>query len=351
MATLPPAVIGVDAGNTKTAVACVRPDGRVVASARGPRANYQTTGRGPALDALLANVMPVARAAADAGVEVVAFGFGLTGLDRPKDEAVLSPLAAELVGRLSGVVQVAPDAPRVLVNDAFLVLRAGTDDGIGVAVSSGTGGNCVARGRDGRRIQVGGLGFELGDGGGAHDIAMAALRAAGRARDGRGPPTMITDIILAALSIERIEDVVDFAIPGDEPAGFERPSPRDIALLAPLVFEAALAGDAVARGILEEIGRDLGLSARTAARAVGFEPADELPLVLGGSVLRRAATPEFAEAIVSDVRTAFPRVRPILLPFEPVVGAALLALDALGRTAPPAVRDAAGRAIEAAGDG
>ncbi|MBM4397498.1 MAG: hypothetical protein FJ087_17655 [Deltaproteobacteria bacterium] len=345
-----PAVIGIDAGNTKTAVACATLNGALVAAVRGGRANYQTTGPGPALDALLSSVLPVADAAAAAGVEVVAFGAGLTGLDRPRDLAVLDPLCADLATRVAARVPVAPGAPRVLRNDAFLVLRAGTDDGVGVAVSSGTGGNCVGQGGDGCRVQVGGLGWELGDGGGAHDIAMSALRAAGRARDGRGPPTLLTDFILAALSIERIEDVMDFAIPGNEPAGFERSSPREIAMFAPFVFEAARQGDAVAHRVLADTGRELGLAARVAAAKIGFGPGDPLPLVLGGSVLCHAADPVFADAIVGDVRSAFPRVRPAILEHPPVLGALLLAIDASGEPLRPQVRDSLGRELDETGD-
>jgi N-acetylglucosamine kinase-like BadF-type ATPase len=121
-------------------------------------------------------------------------------------------------------------------------------------------------------------------------------------------------------------------------------------MFAPFVFEAARQGDTVARRVLEETGRELGLAARVAAAKVGFGPDDPLPLVLGGSVLRRAADPVFADAIVGDVRSAFPRVMPAILEYPPVLGALLLAIDASGVPVRPAVRDALGRALDATGE-
>ena len=333
------AVIGVDAGNTKPASVCVNASGRLVAHAVVGRSNYQTTGAGPALERLWEAVEPLAESARGEGLAVAGFGFGLTGLDRPRDRSVLDRLVRDLMDRVAARASVPVDPPCSLENDACLVLRAGTDDGVGVAVSSGTGGNCVGRGRDGRRVQIGGISSELGDGGGAHDIAIAGLRAAGRARDGRGPATAITDIVCAFLGLERIEDIIDFTIPGNQPDGLEDGEPPSVSLLAPFVFEAAKAGDAVARRVLEDIGRDLGLSARLAASRL-FGRDEEFPLVLGGGVLMNAADPVFADAIVAEARSEFPRARPVMLDCHPVAGAALLALDALAaRGAVPGLAD------------
>ncbi|NOZ00729.1 MAG: hypothetical protein GXP54_02425 [Deltaproteobacteria bacterium] len=328
------AVIGVDSGNTKTAAVCVTLDGELVAHNRVGPSNYQTLGPRGALEVLTEACLPLAETAAVAGKTLAGFGFGLTGLDRPRDEAVLDRVTGELIALLAETTRSLQDAPRVMVNDAALVLRAGVDDGIGVAVSSGTGGNCVGMGRDGRRTQVGGLTRELGDGGGACDIARAGLRAAGRARDGRDPPTRITDLLLERLGIESIEDIMEFMIPADDADdGRDKMGLRDIlealGALAPLVFRAAAEGDRVAIGILEDEGRDLGLSVGIAGARLGFSRDDEFPLVLGGGVLANAEDPTFEKAIVAEARTRFPRIVPIKLQHHPVLGAVLLALDAL----------------------
>ena len=218
----------------------------------------------------------------------------------------------------------------MLLNDACLVLRAGTDDGVGIAVSSGTGGNCVGRARDGRRIQIGGLASELGDGGGAHDIALQALRAAGKARDGRGWKTRFADLVTGLLGLGAIEDILDFAIPGNHPDPDDHSPPPQISLLAPLVFEAARSGDLVAHRVLTDAGRDLGACARVAAARL-FAPGDAFPLVLGGSVLMNNPDSPFAQAIVLETQAQHPGATPRMLEHHPVLGAVLLAMDEAAR--------------------
>ncbi len=321
------AVIGIDGGNTKTAAVLVTRDGRLAAHARTGSSNWQTFGEQGARDALLRVALPLAQAARDQGLTVAGFGFGLTGHDRPRDFEVLERVTASIVERVGEVVPTLPQAPRTVLNDAFLVLRAGTDDGVGLAVSSGTGGNTVGMGRDGRRLQLGGYTYELGDGGGAGEIALMGLRAAGLARDGRGWRTLITDLVLAATGLSAIEDVMDFAIPGalPPPEDPEAHPPR-LADMAPLVFEAARQGDIVARRVLEDVGASLGRQAVAAAHRL-FARDDAFPLVLGGTVLMKAAVDNFARAIVLEVQASFPNAAPTMLEFHPALGAALLALD------------------------
>ncbi len=85
-----------------------------------------------------------------------------------------------------------------VIEDAALLLAAGTPDGWGVAVVAGTGSMAFARAADGRTARAGGWGPLLGDEGSGYAIALAGLRAAARAADGRAPATPLTDRLLAA---------------------------------------------------------------------------------------------------------------------------------------------------------
>jgi N-acetylglucosamine kinase-like BadF-type ATPase len=327
MEALRQAVIGVDGGNTKTAAVLVSLDGRMVAHARTTSSNWQTFGEEGARQALLRVTHPLAEAARDHGFAVAGFGFGLTGHDRPRDFEVLERVTAGIVSATGSIATVIPGAGRIVLNDAFLVLRAGTDDGIGIAVSSGTGGNCVGVGRNGRRIQIGGITHELGDGGGAGEIALEGLRAAGRARDGRGWKTSITDLILGVTGLSGIEDVLDFAIPGALPPSDDPEAvPPRLCDLAPLVFEAARTGDIIARRILEDVGQGLGRQSVAAAHRL-FGREESFPLVLGGTVLMKAEADNFARAIILETQAVFPNAVPSIIEYHPVLGAVLYALD------------------------
>jgi len=75
-------------------------------------------------------------------------------------------------------------------------------------------------------------------------------------------------------------------------------------------------------------GAALGEYALVAARQVGLEQTG-FTLVMAGGVLRHPS-PLLKTALVEQVRAAVPEVRPVITPFEPVVGAVLLALEAAG---------------------
>jgi N-acetylglucosamine kinase-like BadF-type ATPase len=70
-----------------------------------------------------------------------------------------------------------------------------------------------------------------------------ALLAVGRARDGRGPATALTQAMLAQSPAKSFEELVRWSAAAE---------PGEVATLAPLVYAAAVTGDAIAKGIIEE---------------------------------------------------------------------------------------------------
>lgn len=309
--TAPLAVIGVDAGGTKTAGALALADGTVIARSLDGPGNYQATGLAGAETTYRRVLGPLCAAAERRGLHLAAAAFGLSGLDRPRDAERLGPM-------VRGLLPVAVDI--LLVNDTFIILRAGSPGGFGVAVVSGTGSNCVAVGRDGRQERIGGLGGEFGDDGSADFIGRMGLRAAFRGLDGRGPRTALTEQVIATCGLVRLDDIIDRFIAD---AG----EPLSIGLLAPIVFESARAGDAVARQVLVAAGEELGLCAALLAGRL-FQADDRFPLVLGGSVLQKGAVDAMERALVARVHRDFPLAEPITLAEPPLHGAVLLALDA-----------------------
>jgi N-acetylglucosamine kinase-like BadF-type ATPase len=313
-------VVGVDGGGTKTAVVAVSLAGEVVAWSVGSPSNYHGLGAKQAMENIIEALSPVVEKTFRKGGEIVAVAYGLSALDRKKDKVVLEDVTDEIAKHFC--IE-AMEAQKVLVNDTFLILRAGTRDGVGVAVVSGTGANTVGKNRAGKEFRVGGLASELGDSGGAIDIAVAALSAARRGKDGRGKKTLLEERIVKALGIDEIEDIVDFMI-GQERAGFG----VFAGLITPVVFEVAEARDEVATDILVRMARELGLCGRLVSRAL-FAPSENFPLVMGGSTLTKPSNPIFRDTLVEDVRSEFPLVKPVVLECPPVSGAVLLAVDIL----------------------
>lgn len=318
------AVLAVDGGNSKTDVMVLASDGRVLGSARGPTCSHQQVG----VDAGMAQLATlVERAASKAGLAAgqrpvadVAV-YGLAGADFPSDVRLLSrALAAQGFS-----------AADLVLNDTFIALRAGTRRPWGVALICGQGVNGCAIAPDGRSARFDGVGDASGDWGGGGGLGSAAVAAAVRGRDGRGQRTSLERLVPAYFGL-RSPGALTRAL------YFERLSDRRLSELAPLVFEAAAAGDAVARSIVDRLADELVAMARALIRRLRLARLDP-EIVLAGGVFR-TDEPGFHARLEAGIHVTAPRARLVRLTAPPVLGAALLGLDRLaGGTAEPAVEN------------
>jgi N-acetylglucosamine kinase-like BadF-type ATPase len=297
-------VLGVDGGNTKTVALAATPGGAIVGSGRGGCADiYGAT----TMAAALAEIGKAVRAALPAGAsgdDVTHASFSLAGADWPEDKDELRRALSPLV----------PRADVVVVNDAIGALRAGTPDGVGVAVVLGTGGCVGSGGRDGRQWHSSWWGLNLG----AWWIGGEALQAVYAAELGTRPPTALTEAALALYGDATVEDLLH---------AFHRRGGRhawEASRFAPDVLHLALAGDAAAREVVVGHGVKLGEIAHAAVERVGLEA--PFPLALLGGVFRGAGSNLIVEEIVARVPGGV-AVRSVR---EPAVGALLLSLDRSG---------------------
>lgn len=306
-------VLGVDAGGTKTVAVAAGRSGRVLGTGRGGNGNFQDCGVARARDAIRRAVTDAVTQAAAGDQPPAAVCYGVSGADRPQDFATIDGMVRPLVS-----------TPRLrLENDTIIALRAGTPDGVGVAVVAGTGSNTIGRAPDGTKLQVGGLGRLSGDFGSAGQLAEAGVVAAIMGDDGRGPPTALTSMITTHLGIARIEDVIEL---GFHDAGRVR---SQIGELAPLVFEAASRGDAVARSILREAGEKMALAVGVILDRL-FPGTADVPIVFGGSIFQRARDPLLFDTLLAGCRARCPGARFVRLEVEPVLGAVGFAFDDAG---------------------
>ncbi len=213
-------------------------------------------------------------------------GPGTVGLAHPKGESAVvaalrgalgSDLASRAVGALACVATAGQLAPvqgmalaQRLLTDLQLQACAVTSDAVaahvgalgghpGTVLAMGTGVAAFGVSAGGELHLVDGVGQWLGDEGSGAWIGLEGLRAVVRARDGRGPATLLTD---AATDVYGDLDLL--------PLTLERSGnvPQVAARFAPRV--AALAGsDETAAGVLQGAAERLAESAITAARLTG----------------------------------------------------------------------------------
>jgi N-acetylglucosamine kinase-like BadF-type ATPase len=316
----PAAVLAIDVGNSKTDVALLGADGSVLGAVAGPTSSHQQIGLEPGFAMLVsivervmvqAGLDPADRPAARLAVYCAA------GVDLPSDERLLA----------SALRRTGLGAADLVVNDCYGGLRAGTSRTWGVCVISGSGINCLGVAPDGRLARFDALGEISGDWGGGEGIGKAALGAAVRAQDGRGPATILAATVPLFFGLSKPRQVT-VALYKEK-----IPLPR-VNELAPLVFAAAVGGDAVARSIVDRLADEVVAFATAAIRRLRLQRADTHVVLAGG--MFRADDPAFYDRIESGVAAVAPHAVLRRMTAPPVVGAALLGFDRLnGIPAPP----------------
>jgi N-acetylglucosamine kinase-like BadF-type ATPase len=308
------AVIAVDGGNSKTDLLLVDGTGRVIGRARGPTISHQQVGIPEALRRLRALLAEAGTPGGSAAIAV----FCVAGADLPSDVRLLRAAFTE-----------AAVARRIDVrNDTFAALRAGTSRPWGIAVISGAGVNCAGIGPDGRTYTMPALGDISGDWGGGGDVGMAALAAAVRGRDGRGPRTVLERLVPAQFGVRQPLAVVRGLYAG-------RFARDELRRLAPVAFDAARGGDEAARAIISRLADELATMATAMARRMHVARSDVEIVLAGGLVGTDDAT--FHARFSTTLHRALPRSVVRVLRAPPVLGAGLIGLDLIG--APDAAKD------------
>ncbi|MEO3812557.1 BadF/BadG/BcrA/BcrD ATPase family protein [Sphaerisporangium sp. B11E5] len=306
------ALLAVDGGNSKTAVALVAEDGTVLATGVGGGFRPQSEGVPAAIDVLLDAVRralgPDARPPfAD---HVAAY---VAGADLPVEE---DALRAEILARGYG-------RTAVVGNDTFALMRAGTSRPYGAAVVCGAGINAVAVAPDGRTARFPALGRVSGDWGGGLGLGEEVLWHAVRAEDGRGPGTALLGVVREVFGTRTAEEVV-------LGLHFRSLAYGRLNDLVPPLLAAAASGDAIARELVERQAEEVALMGVTALRRLGMldTPCE---VVLGGGVLT-ARDPLLDGLVARRYAERAPRATLVVSAHPPVAGAALLGLEQLRRS-------------------
>ncbi len=322
-------MLGVDGGNSKTDVVLAGADGAVLGAVRGPSSSHQTVGLRKGMETLRRLVERAMTEAGFGGPEARAAvgAFCLAGADLPVDGRLLSRAIARL-----GIVD------RLIVrNDAFAGLRAGAESGWGVSVVCGMGVNGVGVGPTGRMVRFAALGDISGDWGGGGGLGLAALGGAVRGRDGRGPRTELETLVPAHFGLLRPSALVEAVYTGRIPE-------HRLGELAPVVFAAAKGGDPVGRALVDRQADEVVLMAVAMIRRLGVARRP-VEVVLTGGIFR-SDDPRFHDRIRAGIVAAAGAAQIRRLTAPPVLGAALLGLDALGAGADAGARIRAELSVE-----
>ena len=339
-------VLGVDGGGSKIACLAADEGGRLLGCGRGGPCNTNYVPCREAADALAAAIGGALSAAGLTGGQISALC-----ISAPMEPAAIRAVTEQLGVRY--VVRAAEgETPRWAAR--FWIERR-----VGVTVDAGTGSLARGWAVDGREASAGGWGATLGDEGSGYWIAMRAMSAVLQARDGRLGQTLLSRAVLEHFGMSDVLDLVFRATQGlareggaglgvAPDSGSESPArgigaegglyfrqgvpgralTRDeVAGLCPAVAEAACQGDEAAARIVQDAGVELGRLGAAVIRRLGMEQ-EAFAVVPFGGVFRvgEPVLRSFRETILA----AAPRAAVVQPRFEPVVGAALLALHEIG---------------------
>jgi len=301
--------LGIDIGATKTAALITNANGEPLGAGQGGPGNHETVGfdgMEKAIREALNDALNTANIRMDA---ITGAGFGIGGYDWPAEETAMR----------SAITNVGITAPFKMVNDVTLGLLAGTSEGWGVAVVSGTGCNCRGWDRDHKREgRVSGYGTLMGEGAGASELIYRTMQIIGYSWTKRLPPTLLSDAFIKHFNAKNLEDLIEGYTNGYYPIGADA---------APLVFQTAESGDETAKKLVHWAGIELGELANAVIRQLEFESL-EFEVALIGSMFKSG------EALITPMRETVHALAPgaKLIPAEvkPVIGAVLLGMEASG---------------------
>ncbi len=307
---MPPLVVGVDGGGTRTRLILMERIGLETVERAHSLGPSSLVGAADPEEAATTVARLTRRLIDDwytdrpgETAKIAAVWAGLAGAGRESRRYRVERRLREALWDLTDRVGVGTDAEAAHY-DAF-----GT--GPGILLIAGTGSGALARAEDGKLFRVGGWGTALGDEGSGYAIGVEALRAVLRAHDGRGPDTKLASL-LDELHLGGPDELVDWMAAAEKSA---------VGALAPSVFGVASGGDAVAEAILDAAAEALLLH----VRAAGNRGARGRVALVGGLT-------EKGGALSSRIREALKRegFARLARSVRPERGAARLAWEMVG---------------------
>jgi len=212
-----------------------------------------------------------------------------------------------------------------LVNDAFLGVPAGIPSGIGICALNGTGSTLAGITKEGKMLQIGGVGYVSDDRGGGARMGRRVISIVYSELFRRGRATSMTPVLLEKLGITSKFDFVDRVYEKIDDGSF------NIGTTQKLLFEAVMANDEVAKELLMEIAVSYANGISGIIEDLKFNQENEINIVFAGSVFVKGEHPIMIDAIKEKVNLDNPgcRINYKLLDVPPVAGAVNWALNTL----------------------
>lgn len=297
-------------GGTKTHALLTDQNGQVSAFTYAGPGNWESVGYA-GLTAVLQELTNRILKKTDIDLDQIAgVGMGIAGFDWPSQKQA----------HLDAIAPLGFNCPLSIVNDSILGIIAGTQQGWGISVVSGTGCNCRGLGRDRQKEGrvVGGAGQWSGEAAGGFDILSRAMRAVTFEWNMRGPATSLSCAFLKYTGARNLDELIEGVY-------------LNRYILDPnmvmLVFETARRGDPQAVAVMQWAGKELGELANGVIKQLEIQD-ENFEVVLIGKIFE--GHPLITKSMQRTIHQSAPRSQLVRLLIPPVVGAVLLGMEAAG---------------------
>jgi len=309
--------LGAGFGATKTHTLIVDETGRALGFGESGPANHESVGYEGMFQSMQDGLEQSLRSAGLKKEQIAGAGFGVAGYDWPSEMEATAAVIDRLGLR----------APYKFVNDSVPGLIAGSEEGWGVVVVSGTGSNCRGWDREHKREgRVTGHGVLMGEGAGGSELMHRCMQVVGYSWTKRLPKTALADALVEYAGAKDLEDLM---------RGYTTYEYRIGADAARIVFRVADEGDEVARNLIYWAGIELGEMANAVIRQLAFENL-AFDVVMTGSMFEGGAM--LIEPMRETIHKLAPKAQLVRLRVPPVVGAVLLGMEADALQITPEIR-------------
>ena len=301
-------MIGMDSGGSKTETILFDETGRVLVRDMDKGANGMDIGKQMAQERILSildRVMPQA----PEGVSAIFGGIVGTSLGNFMETAIRNHISSEVKLKVEG--------------DGGIILYGEVGHRDGCSMISGTGCSMFVHRGDDPLIKIGGRGYLVDAQGSGYGLGRDALCAAFRVHDGRGPETLIHDLVN-----EKLGKSIQDAMPDiyDDRTGGR----AFIAQFASVIFEARKLGDELANQIYDQ--HSDALADMTFAAERFFD--SRFPVVMNGGLF--SAYPEWIQTVSEK---SSPQAEMIRASVPPVYGSVVEAMWLAGIPVTPEFKE------------
>lgn len=210
-----------------------------------------------------------------------------------------------------------------VVNDCVIALRAGTDSDNAIVLCTGSGMNSAVF-TDGKLSLVYNNYIDLYDQG-SEGLGARAFKAAFQSHMHAAAPTTLGQRLMDHFGIQDMDRLML--------AFYRDQLPRPLKEVAEIVFEEAAHNEPAALEAIYAFGKSVSQYVIGAVRRFKMDPT-EFEVILSGGVFKNP-NPLLYETVCSQIHRVYANIRIKQSFYEPIIGAALMALDELGEKKDP----------------